>query len=216
MSTQDTAALIESVNNMTATVAGKMGEIDQRVVIAEQEFDEFQNIADARYYSGATKNVRVDGDEDKFYPVIFKLTGNIIPSSPESDVAGRVNYFHFLKYVHDHKTGDGYLRFIVDVATHGWGGYPSYLEPSVHDYSQQPFVGNYRYGSFGYFFVIWLRGGGRTYVYQSSWGTEPTVIMERTNLMTISHSPQTATQYPDWAEPETTVNAGVVANGFRR
>lgn len=31
MSTQETAALIESVNNMTATVAGKMGEIDQKV-----------------------------------------------------------------------------------------------------------------------------------------------------------------------------------------
>ncbi|MGR3968801.1 hypothetical protein [Shewanella sp. 1180_01] len=31
MSTQDTAALIESVNNMTATVAGKMGQIDKKV-----------------------------------------------------------------------------------------------------------------------------------------------------------------------------------------
>lgn len=35
MSTQDTAALIESVNNMTATVAGKMGEIDNKVVELE-------------------------------------------------------------------------------------------------------------------------------------------------------------------------------------
>lgn len=31
MSTQETAALIESVNQMTATVAGKMGQIDQKV-----------------------------------------------------------------------------------------------------------------------------------------------------------------------------------------
>lgn len=31
MSTQETAALIESVNQMTATVAGKMGEIDQKI-----------------------------------------------------------------------------------------------------------------------------------------------------------------------------------------
>lgn len=45
MSTQDTAALIESVNNMTATVAGKMGEIDQRVVTAENEFDKFMEEA---------------------------------------------------------------------------------------------------------------------------------------------------------------------------
>ncbi len=39
MSTQDTAALVESVNKMTDTVAGKMGEIDGRMASAEQEFD---------------------------------------------------------------------------------------------------------------------------------------------------------------------------------
>lgn len=38
MSTQETAALIESVNQMTATVAGKMGQIDQRVNNAEIEY----------------------------------------------------------------------------------------------------------------------------------------------------------------------------------
>ncbi|MBF4250530.1 hypothetical protein EA007_05915 [Vibrio anguillarum] len=37
MSTQETAALIESVNNMTATVAGKMGQIDQRMDKAESD-----------------------------------------------------------------------------------------------------------------------------------------------------------------------------------
>lgn len=42
MSTQDTAALIESVNNMTATVAGKMGQIDQRMDVAEQDFEGFK------------------------------------------------------------------------------------------------------------------------------------------------------------------------------
>lgn len=40
MSTQETAALIESVNNMTATVAGKMGEIDQSVVDATNNFNQ--------------------------------------------------------------------------------------------------------------------------------------------------------------------------------
>lgn len=39
MSTQDTAALIESVNNMTDTVAGKMGEIDAKLLSAEQAFN---------------------------------------------------------------------------------------------------------------------------------------------------------------------------------
>lgn len=46
MSTQETAALIEAVNNMTATVAGKMGQIDQKVAEAVQKTDSF--IAGAR------------------------------------------------------------------------------------------------------------------------------------------------------------------------
>lgn len=46
MSTQETAALIESVNQMTATVAGKMGQIDQKVAFAEQKFN--SNIAQTR------------------------------------------------------------------------------------------------------------------------------------------------------------------------
>ena len=46
MSTQETADLIESVNNMTATVVGKVGEIDKRVDAAEVEFDEWRNQKD--------------------------------------------------------------------------------------------------------------------------------------------------------------------------
>lgn len=42
MSTQETAALIESVNNMTATVAGKMGDIDQRMTTAENDFNSWK------------------------------------------------------------------------------------------------------------------------------------------------------------------------------
>ncbi|TOP74090.1 hypothetical protein [Vibrio parahaemolyticus] len=49
MSTQEIGALIESVNEMTGTVAGKMGQIDQRMDEAEQEFDSFKADADSRY-----------------------------------------------------------------------------------------------------------------------------------------------------------------------
>ncbi len=41
MSTQEIGALIDSVNEMTATVAGKMGEIDQSLQAAEQKMDNF-------------------------------------------------------------------------------------------------------------------------------------------------------------------------------
>ncbi|HCH4229654.1 TPA: hypothetical protein NKV81_004474 [Vibrio parahaemolyticus] len=43
MSTQEIGALIDSVNEMTGTVAGKMGEIDNRVNEAEQEYKSLIN-----------------------------------------------------------------------------------------------------------------------------------------------------------------------------
>lgn len=49
MSTQETAALIESVNQMTATVAGKMAQIDQKVVVAQTKFDNFIQAADSKF-----------------------------------------------------------------------------------------------------------------------------------------------------------------------
>ncbi|HCG7649421.1 TPA: hypothetical protein NJ443_003647 [Vibrio parahaemolyticus] len=41
MSTQEIGKLIDSVNNLTQTVAGKVGEIDQRMDVAEKEFEKF-------------------------------------------------------------------------------------------------------------------------------------------------------------------------------
>lgn len=49
MSTQEIGELVNSVNDLTQTVAGKMGEIDQRMDTAENEFDAFKADADSRY-----------------------------------------------------------------------------------------------------------------------------------------------------------------------
>lgn len=54
MSTQDTAALIASVNGMTATVAGKMGQIDQKVTAAEASFNAWKAAGDQRYINTST------------------------------------------------------------------------------------------------------------------------------------------------------------------
>jgi len=80
MSTQDTAALIESVNNMTATVAGKMGEIDQRVDLAEKEVDDFlAGHRGERHKNGIThnvlKNIIFSPDTDDSLP--FWLTSGV-------------------------------------------------------------------------------------------------------------------------------------------
>lgn len=60
MSTQDTAALVQSVNKMTETVAGKMGEIDKRVDDAVRQIPEFDKV----YYvssNGSDSNIGTDG-----------------------------------------------------------------------------------------------------------------------------------------------------------
>ncbi|EMY6817441.1 hypothetical protein ABCL21_004459 [Vibrio parahaemolyticus] len=57
MSTQEIGALIESVNEMTGTVAAKMGEIDNRVDEAEQEYlDLIQGIRSDFPFYRLTKN----------------------------------------------------------------------------------------------------------------------------------------------------------------
>lgn len=216
MSLEDeVTSLLKATGKLTASVDNKIGEINQSLVDAKQEFEGFKRNSDARYYSGETKSFTIDGDTDTYYPVVFKLSG-AAPGVPESDVIGRIHNLHILKYVHNPAPGDGLFRFGVDVGSYGWGGYPTYIEPLMHNYSVKPFLGNYRYGGYGYFMVIWLRGGGRTYNYQSSWGVEPTIYMERTNLSAIQWGEDTGTSYPDWVEPEAVVNAGVVASGFRR
>lgn len=60
MSTQETAALIESVNQMTATVAGKMGQIDQKVASAQAQFDEWRQLKDVIGDPGGQGTMRLN------------------------------------------------------------------------------------------------------------------------------------------------------------
>lgn len=209
-------ALVESNRRLNETVENKVGEIDQAVAQAQDEFESFKQSADARYYSGESRTLRIDGDGDKFYPVSFPLTGGSVPNVPGSDVSGRVHHFHILKHVSNFAGGDGTFRLIMDVATTSWGGFQPFMEPDCHDYTVKPFLGNYRYGAWGFEWVVWLRGGGRTYSYQSSWGIVPTLHMERVNLTTLQWDEATGLTYPDWVEPIDAVDAGMPAAGFRR
>lgn len=59
MSTQEVANLIDSVNDMTQTVANQTNKIDERMTLAEQGFDEFKTDADKRY-SISSRTVYVD------------------------------------------------------------------------------------------------------------------------------------------------------------
>ncbi|MGL1164899.1 hypothetical protein ACSTKZ_15145 [Vibrio parahaemolyticus] len=84
MSTQEIGALIDSVNEMTATVAGKMGEIDQKV---DQSIEEFQSEVDKFYSVGSFKNVRKlvnwIGDATHYNYVLLHME----PSADENPLA---------------------------------------------------------------------------------------------------------------------------------
>ena len=137
MSTQETAALIESVNNMTATVAGKMGEIDDRVDEAEIEFHQF--ITDIQEYIplplNLFTNAMMRSVEPEGHPTGFEFTGctleavhphtkgfegcytEIAPGNvaPTPDSATEANPYWYGRY----KLGP---RMVRGGLSDGWGG----------------------------------------------------------------------------------------------
>lgn len=100
------------------------------------------------------KEITVQGDPDTYYPVVF--TGI-------NDWDAKIC---IKKYVHDYAQWDGWLRFEIDVASPTWGGSGQYSIPKVFMESNNHFVGDFHWtNNSGAGFVVWLRGGGRTYSY---------------------------------------------------
>jgi hypothetical protein len=146
---------------LSQEVAGKMGQIDQKVASAKNAFDVFIATADARYKTQTPAKFNVGGQWDKFYPVRISLRG------------GPVNKLNiFRPNANENKGGiDGYdplanpQTFTASILTIGdsWGHrVPFYAFDSYH-YQSNKFIGkvvnNYRMSSLW----IWLRGGGVTY-----------------------------------------------------
>jgi hypothetical protein len=80
MSTQETAALIQSVNQMTATVAGKMGQIDTKVAQKITELNTWKSGLKADQMEGVAryaKTIDLTGlSPDYFFPVFWSFPGN--------------------------------------------------------------------------------------------------------------------------------------------
>ncbi|MEL4255222.1 hypothetical protein AAEH95_08950 [Shewanella xiamenensis] len=161
MSTQETAALIESVNQMTATVAGKMGQIDQKVAAASESFEGFKANADNRYalQKRITKQLRVEGNQNFWYPVRigqpnganFYLRRHV---HQDSAVYGQWNgalEFHFRANDREYGANFGYIlvdMYLVD------GKSTSRVLPDA----DIPFIGKLSTQSSPYDVWIWLRG----------------------------------------------------------
>ncbi|MCU8086883.1 hypothetical protein [Shewanella sp. SM21] len=167
MSTQETAALIESVNQMTATVAGKMGQIDQKVENAANEFKAFQNSSDARYMMRNGTKVFVQGDPEKFYPVFI----------PGAHIG--LATLQIARTVHDDRQWSGAMTATFLFQNNAWGGYPSFLimdafghslySDNTPSYSRTDgFIADYINGTnFISGAIFWLRGD-HSYVITSS------------------------------------------------
>lgn len=133
MSTQETAALIESVNNMTATVAGKMGQIDQRMNTAESDLNNWKATTSyvQKYYVGSPELANEAGRNTgnfnliKLY-TIKNATSAVNPWIHMGWTGGNVvGAGHFCSLAQSHagytgqqamfpRRGNGVLRFFID------------------------------------------------------------------------------------------------------
>lgn len=160
MLTQELAALTESVNAVTEAVTGKIGQIDQRMALAEAEFKQFLTDADERYTTREGIFVDVSGEEDKFYPVY-------IPAAQRG-----ITELQISRSLHDNREGAGGLTARYLLQNNGWGVLSDILLVDIfgHKFNEMTpdavktdgFIADFINGS-AYVLgaIFWLRGGHR-------------------------------------------------------
>ncbi|NRD72693.1 hypothetical protein HQQ94_05405 [Shewanella sp. VB17] len=132
MSTQETGALIKSVNNMTATVAGKMGEIDKKVNAAKSSFNSWMDTTKAVNINGEGRYVtelEVDGDKDTFYPVYFRM------ETGEETKIEVYRHYTWNKGKNDFDTSSSHIASALVVLrgqSYSWDGDANYLRTLVN------------------------------------------------------------------------------------
>lgn len=99
MSSQEIGALIKSVNDMTGTVAGKMGAIDKKV---DSAIDEFQSEVDKFYSVGNFRNLLKTvgwvGDSSHYNYVLLHMEPSEAESSMTDDQSSPNERFGFAQY----------------------------------------------------------------------------------------------------------------------
>ncbi|MEL4429505.1 hypothetical protein [Shewanella mangrovisoli] len=206
MSTQETAALIESVNNMTATVAGKMGQIDQKVETSKQDYESFKANADSRFRRSLANSgnmIKLDLrhlNPDKFYPVVF-----------HNPVFFEVR---LERYVHDDQQDGGILDYYFRIQNWSSGGDFDYAIQEHHKYTQRTFIGKVQANASPYSSAVWLRGGWSYRCYSSGRLHEAKALPVLIESETQNINDMSGTAY--YLPILDAVDAGVVANGYIR
>ncbi|SIO94989.1 hypothetical protein [Vibrio spartinae] len=160
MLVQELAELTASVNIVTEAITGKIRQIDQRMALAEAEFEQFLTDADERYTTREGIFVDVSGEEDKFYPVY-------IPAAQRGATELQIS-----RSMHDDREGAGALTARYLLQNNGWGILPEILLVDIFRHAfngmtpdavkTDGFIADFVNGS-AYVIgaMFWLRGGHR-------------------------------------------------------
>ncbi|WP_085609528.1 hypothetical protein [Vibrio parahaemolyticus] len=158
---QQIASLVEASNNLTGAVNGKIGQIDQRLTQAEQEFDQFVATADERYKTHLSQKITVGGEWGKFYPVRIELRGGPVNKLN----IYRANLFENQGNINGLDPSALPGTFTLSLLTVGdaWGHRIPFSVIDTYHHKEHRFLGdvvsNYKYQAVW----VWLRGGGVAY-----------------------------------------------------
>ncbi|MNQ90364.1 hypothetical protein D3C85_1057030 [compost metagenome] len=120
-------------------------------------------------YGQVNASLNVGGDFDKFYPVTF-YDGAWSQSVPSKLILGRSD-------VHADSLWRGSLMALIDFHVSNYGHGSTFVNATIIP-SNTNFVAGWSDGSSNNTcrcLIIWLRGGGTTYHYQSNFAVNPTV-----------------------------------------
>lgn len=199
---QQVANLVEASNNLTGSVNGKIGEIDQRMTDAESDYQSFKDDADERFQRSLSNSGNLTKldlkhlDPNKYFAVVIER-----PQMLEVRVQ---------RYVHDDGNGSGILDYFVRLQNWSAGGDFQFAIQEHHYYSARTFIGKISATATPYYSAIWLRGGWSYNVFLNGKSGVPRVIEDDS---TIVESPSGNAYY---APPIDAVHASVVANGYIR
>ena len=126
-------------------------------------------------------NFIVNGDFDKFYPVRF-LDGGWPNNAPTNLILGRSS-------VHANSMWRGSLMAAFTYHVTSWGNGSHFInadiKPALISVNFNFIAGwqDISYGNNDQYIIMWLRGGGTTYYYQSNYAVTPTVYDGTQNVL---------------------------------
>lgn len=155
-----------------------------------------------------TGNFTVGGDFDKFYPVTFQDGGWYLHSISELQIVR--------SDIHENSGARGSLISKFRYHTTKWGHGANFIEADIHQVlntfgEDRPFIAGWKDATIsngGLDIIVWLRGGGTTYHYNSVYANTVTVFDGVANTLPFQEVNGPAHSY------KTAVDSYVNSSGF--